>query len=424
MTERRKPHRLSLFSQRLDRVAYIAYFLGAVVPLAALALLGRALLQQSGTETRPVLLATFAGLGILSLAAFFALRRTSRQAVETLDRDNRQLATLLLASRDLAAAEHEDEVHRAAVTHAARLVGSALLLGPADAAGRHPILAATGPAAALARQHAPADLERLAQAACEEERVVNEALAGSASWQRGGLFATALPCRAGDGPRGALVALQPLAAADAERTAAFLGTLARMLGTALRNAELRETQRNFYTHATHLLIAALDAHIGAQGAHATAVAHHATRLGRALGLDEERLRRLHTAALLHDLGMLGIARDQRTNQATVRLHPALGAEMLAPIRLWEELAPIVRHHHEWWNGGGYPDGLAGEAIPLEARIIGLAEAYDSMTNAASYQQPRSPAAACEAIRAAAGTQFDPELAERLIALVEKDESGR
>jgi len=67
VTERRKPHRLSLFSQRLDRAAYIAYFLGAVVPLAALALLGRALLKQSGTETRPVLLATFAGLGILSL---------------------------------------------------------------------------------------------------------------------------------------------------------------------------------------------------------------------------------------------------------------------------------------------------------------------------------------------------------------------
>jgi len=423
VAERRKPHRLSLFSQRLDRAAYIAYFLGAVVPLAALALLGRALLQQSGNETRPVLLATFAGLGILSLAAFFALRRTSRQAVEALDRDNRQLATLLLASRDLAAAEHEDEVHRTAVTHAARLVGSALLLGPADAAGNHPILAALGPAAALARQHAPADLERLAQAACEEERVVSEAVAGSAAWQRGGLFATALPCRAGNGPAGALVALQPLAAADVERTA-FLGTLARMVGTALRNAELRETQRNFYTHATHLLIAALDAHIGAQGEHATAVARYAMRLGRALGLSEERLRRLHTAALLHDLGMLGIARDQRTNQATVRLHPALGAEMLAPIRLWEELAPIVRHHHEWWNGGGYPDGLAGEAIPLEARIIGLAEAYDSMTNAASYQQPRSPAAACEAIRAAAGTQFDPELAERLIALVEKDESGR
>jgi putative nucleotidyltransferase with HDIG domain len=194
-----------------------------------------------------------------------------------------------------------------------------------------------------------------------------------------------------------------------------------MLGTALRNAELRETQRNFYTHATHLLVSALDAHMGAQGDHAAAVARYAMRLGLALELDEERLRRLHTAALLHDLGMLGIAREQKENQAAVRHHPALGAEMLSPIRLWGELAPIVRHHHEWWDGGGYPDGLAGEAIPLEARIIGLVEAFDSMTSAASYQQPRSPAAACETIRAAAGSQFDPELAGRLVELVERGE---
>lgn len=421
MAEPKKPHRLSLFSQRLDRAAYVAYFLGAVVPLAALALLGRAVLQQAGTETRPALLATFAGLGTLSLAAFFALRRTSRQALEVLDRDNRQLATLLDASRDLAAAEHDDDARRAAAAHAARLVGgSALFLGPPDANGQRPVLAEAGPAAA-ARRHAQADLERLAEAACEEERVVSEALAGSATWQRGGLLATALPCRGGEGPAGALLALRPLGAADTETTAASLGTLARMLGTALRNAELREIQRNFYTHATHLLVGALDAHMGAQGEHAAAVARYAMRLGRALGLGEEQLRRLHTAALLHDLGMLGIAREQKENQAAVRHHPALGAEMLSPIRLWGELAPIVRHHHEWWDGGGYPDGLAGEAIPLEARIIGLVEAFDSMTSAASYQQPRSPAAACETIRAAAGSQFDPELAHRLAELVARGE---
>ena len=423
MAEPKKPHRLSLFSQRLDRAAYVAYFLGAVVPLAALALLGRALLQQAGSDTRPALLAAFAALGTLSLAAFFALRRASRQALEALDRDNRQLATLLQASRDLAAVEHDDEARRAAVTHAARLVGSALFLGPPDAAGHRPVLAEAGAAATAARRHAQEHLERLAEAACEEERVVGEALAGSAAWHRGGLFATALSCRAAEGPPGALVALQPLAGADPERTAASLGTLARMLGTALGSAELRETQRNFYTHATHLLVGALDAHMGTQGEHATAVARYAMRIGRALGLGEERLRRLHTAALLHDLGMLGIARDQKENQAAVRHHPALGAEMLAPIRLWEELAPIVRHHHEWWNGGGYPDGLAGEAIPLEARIIGLVEAYDSMTSAASYQQPRSPAAAAETIRAAAGSQFDPEIAGRLVALVERGELG-
>jgi HD-GYP domain-containing protein (c-di-GMP phosphodiesterase class II) len=90
--------------------------------------------------------------------------------------------------------------------------------------------------------------------------------------------------------------------------------------------------------------------------------------------------------------------------------------MLDRIRLWEDLAPMVLHHHEWWDGGGYPEGLIGEAIPLEARIIGIAEAFDSMTTA--LWRDRLPVEeALRRLEAGAGTQFDPGLTERFVRLV-------
>ena len=104
-------------------------------------------------------------------------------------------------------------------------------------------------------------------------------------------------------------------------------------------------------------------------------------------------------------------------------HTLLGARMLGRIRLWQELAPIVQHHHEWFDGSGYPDGIAGEAIPLEARIIALCDAFDSMTSPTSYKPARPLAAAVRELEACAGTQFDPELVRRFVALIDEGELG-
>ena len=139
-------------------------------------------------------------------------------------------------------------------------------------------------------------------------------------------------------------------------------------------------------------------------------------LGRTLDLPESRLERLHFAALLHDLGMLRVAHDKLYDLEEVRRHAVLGDDMLRSIGAWEDLAPFVRHHHEWYDGSGYPDGLAGEAIPIEARIIGVAEAFDAMTAAQSYKRAITIREGLERVRAAAGSQFDPAVVAALTDL--------
>ena len=153
--------------------------------------------------------------------------------------------------------------------------------------------------------------------------------------------------------------------------------------------------------------------------HARAVAHISNRLGRKLGFSDHRLERLHFAALLHDLGMLRVPLAKHEDKRAVRAHPALGHRMLQAINAWADLAPFVLYHHEWFDGSGYPEGLAGEAIPLEARIIGLAEAVDSMTSKTSYKAALSHEKAITEVREGAGTQFDPELVREFLALVEE-----
>ncbi len=139
------------------------------------------------------------------------------------------------------------------------------------------------------------------------------------------------------------------------------------------------------------------------------MAQLSNQIARRLGFSESRLERLHFAALLHDVGMLRVDPSQVGNREATRRHAEYGAEMLKPIKLWEDLAPIVRHHHEWIDGSGYPDGLRGESIPLESRIIAVAETFDALTSEQSYQRPIPVDEALGRIEAGSGVQFDAKV---------------
>jgi HD-GYP domain-containing protein (c-di-GMP phosphodiesterase class II) len=153
--------------------------------------------------------------------------------------------------------------------------------------------------------------------------------------------------------------------------------------------------------------------------HALSIADLARRVGRVLGLDAAALRDVEHAAVLHDIGKIGIPSELLRKRGPLstgerehmRAHPEIGARILEPVERLRQLAPLVRFSHECWDGSGYPDGLAGEQIPLGARIIAVCDAFDAMVSDRPYRGGRSTAEALAELRTNAGTQFDPAVVE-------------
>jgi putative nucleotidyltransferase with HDIG domain len=151
--------------------------------------------------------------------------------------------------------------------------------------------------------------------------------------------------------------------------------------------------------------------------------HHLTCV---LHLSQSQAIAIELAALLHDIGKLAIPTSmlQKASRLThgelmrIRRHPAYGAAMLKQMRMLSQVTHVVYHHHEHWDGRGYPAGLQGEAIPLGARIVAIADAFEVMTSHRPYQAPRPPIQALEELRRCAGTQFDPILVGRFCSNLE------
>jgi hypothetical protein len=164
--------------------------------------------------------------------------------------------------------------------------------------------------------------------------------------------------------------------------------------------------------------------------HGFAVGLLSRRFAASLRLPAETLEQLTVAGLLHDVGLRELELPYERiaarrpldieEMAIVRRHPVVGAALLERISFPYPVAPLVRHHHEWYDGSGYPDRLIAEEIPYGSRLIAIVEAFDAMTAPDSYRTPVSRASALEAIRARAGSQFDPELATRFCAFVRSE----
>ncbi|HEU4978402.1 MAG TPA: diguanylate cyclase [Solirubrobacteraceae bacterium] len=171
---------------------------------------------------------------------------------------------------------------------------------------------------------------------------------------------------------------------------------------------------------------AVDLRMAGHHKHSSEVGRHAVAVALRLGWPQERLERLRLAALLHDVGKVAVpeailrkpgALDEQ-EMAVMRTHPATGAEMVAQIEGMEDVAEWIRHSHEHVDGSGYPDGVAGDAIPLESRILLVADAFDAMTSNRAYRDAMPAADALAELRRCAGRQFDAHLVEVLAATVE------
>ncbi len=241
----------------------------------------------------------------------------------------------------------------------------------------------------------------------------------------GASYRYGLPLRIGDRTIGVfeLARLANEQLGDDEKK--LLETLASQAAIAIENARLFEDTQRVYYATLKSLAQALEARDEYTRGHSERVADLALVLARGLGLPEERCRLVHDAALLHDIGKIGVRDDvllaprklSELELSVIRQHPAYGSMILGPLKFLGEVSRIVRFHHERWDGTGYPDGLAGEAIPLEARIIAVADCYDAMTSTRPYRSARSHDDALEEIARFSGVHFDPAVAGAFVAAI-------
>jgi diguanylate cyclase (GGDEF)-like protein len=215
-----------------------------------------------------------------------------------------------------------------------------------------------------------------------------------------------------------------------ERELRLLGGLAQQAKLAIQNASSYEGLERTFVSTVEALANALEANDEYTSTHARWITDLSLRVGRELGLDEPALKCLELGALLHDIGKIGIPSDvlskpgrlTAAERKIVQTHPELGERIIAPIDRLQVVRPIVRHCHERWDGRGYPDGVAGEDIPLESRIIFVCDAYHAMTTDRPYRRALSHREAVRRLAEGAGSQFDPHVVEVALRVLDQAES--
>jgi HD-GYP domain-containing protein (c-di-GMP phosphodiesterase class II) len=180
-----------------------------------------------------------------------------------------------------------------------------------------------------------------------------------------------------------------------------------------------------YPEALHALVGAVEAKDRYTHGHSSRVAELSTRIGLHMGLDPDTLRALSKGAVLHDIGKIGVPDEVLNKPASltdqewewIRNHPVAGWEMARRASSLTDALAVVRHHHERWDGDGYPDGLAGERIPVGARIATVADVWDALTSDRAYRPAWTPEEALGHIVASRGSLFDPDCVEAFVDLM-------
>ncbi|NQT95039.1 MAG: GAF domain-containing protein [Candidatus Omnitrophica bacterium] len=202
-----------------------------------------------------------------------------------------------------------------------------------------------------------------------------------------------------------------------EEDVELLVILAYEAGAAISNCYLFEEVHDLYVGSIVSLAAAIDARDHYTHGHSKEVAKLAVKTAQKLKLDGDAVEKIHFASMLHDIGKIGIPDNvllkkgklTRPEWAIIKKHPIYGAKILKHIPRLKPIIPIIYHEHERYDGTGYVDGIKGEDIPIESRIIAVADAYEAMTSRRPYRKPMPKRKAIEEIKKNSGTQFDPRV---------------
>jgi HD-GYP domain-containing protein (c-di-GMP phosphodiesterase class II) len=210
-----------------------------------------------------------------------------------------------------------------------------------------------------------------------------------------------------------------------EENAALLTTIAGQLGIALRSAAIVRRLETTNLEMVQALATAMEAKDQYTATHAENIATMAVAVGHHMGLDDGQLRELEYAAVLHDVGKIGVPGhilnkpDRLTALEYTRMtqHTTIGERIVSRVDYLKPVARIVRAAHERWDGSGYPDGLAGEEIPLASRIVFVCDAFHAMTSDRPYRRALPVAEALDELQAQAGRQFDPRVVDAFVRVL-------
>jgi len=238
-----------------------------------------------------------------------------------------------------------------------------------------------------------------------------------------------VPLQGHEGEIGTLAAARAQGDKDfsAEEMSLLL-TFANMAAKALQSAQLHDELKQSYLSTLRTLLMLLDARDNYTASHAQRVSSLACRLAEYLELPEDLQRIMQEFAVLHDLGKVGIpdyillklGTLTRAEKKACEQHPLVGEQILKPLRPDARALAMIRHHHERWDGKGYPDGLGGEGIPLLARILGVVDAYDALLSERPYSGSLNQQQALAELLAHRGSQFDPRIVNAFLALLNED----
>jgi HAMP domain-containing protein len=207
----------------------------------------------------------------------------------------------------------------------------------------------------------------------------------------------------------------------------MIQNLATQMAVAVENSQLREGMEKTYIETVSALATAVEARDKYTRGHSRRVTEFSVEIARRMGMPEAFLRDLEAAGLLHDIGKIGMPDHILHNTGPLPAegleivlgHPLGGENILKPVGSLGRLCPIVRHHHERYDGKGYPDGLKGDAIPLAARILAVADSFDAMISDRAYKPTRTRQGAIEELRRCRGAQFDPRCVDAFLEYLEE-----
>jgi HD-GYP domain-containing protein (c-di-GMP phosphodiesterase class II) len=210
----------------------------------------------------------------------------------------------------------------------------------------------------------------------------------------------------------------------------LLTSIGSQMAVAIENYRLNLDMERTYIETILALALAVEAKDPYSSGHSKRVGFYAMQIGEELGLDQDTLRMLNDAGVLHDVGKIGI-KDEILLKATpltpdehkvMQQHPIIGEAIVKPVRSLGKVVSLVRHHHESYDGAGYPGGLKGEEIPLGARILAVADTFDSMVTDRPYRKRLSIEAATTELKSKAGVQYDPKVVDAFLRVMGKKEA--